>query len=404
MFSKNLEQLINVSVVSGITGSIVLHSLLSLPLAFIAIENSLNNVSRDILTSASLLTNSKLKLISQIVLPLIKPGITTGIILGFVLSLTDFSIPTMLGVQTLASSIYSQYLYVGDVYNVIILSSMLLATSISLFTLINKHKSLNLHTEINTDLNLNLIPDWIGSMLSVSLGLLLISPFIAAVFKVIDNSSLLRSLEIRQFIQPSLHSLLLLLIAGIISLVLIYLRILFFENRLVQKVFKLLNLTYPIPEIVLAMGIVLLNLRFFHSLYQSIIILSFALVIKYFPIINNLIEQSIQQIGSEPISAAKLLSKDQDKISEQVILPLIRPQIFNSLKLGLIYMFKDVALVLILATAGFSSLAAEIWHSYNSAFLFDATITSLFMLFVIIVLILLGNHFAQPNSRITIHN
>ena len=89
-------------------GVIFIQSIIFSPLAMIIISNGLSNLNQRFEESGLMITTYP-KVLMKIILPLIKPSIISSLILIFVLSISEFSVPAFLSVNLFVTEIFTQF-------------------------------------------------------------------------------------------------------------------------------------------------------------------------------------------------------------------------------------------------------------------------------------------------------
>ena len=93
----------DLGLIGSFTGLILAHTVLTAPLVFVAVSVSLRSVSRDLIHAALSLGAEPLDAFRTIVLPLIAPGIVSGALIAFVVSLGDVVLALLLGGNELST-------------------------------------------------------------------------------------------------------------------------------------------------------------------------------------------------------------------------------------------------------------------------------------------------------------
>ena len=125
------------------------------------------------------------------------------------------------------------------------------------------------------------------------------------------------------------------------------------------------QLNYALPPVALALTFIMLSLTFLPFIYQTQWILITALIIHFFPEAISPVQNSMQKISKNIEEASRSLGLSETKTLLKVTLPNVR----NSLLFSFIFLFiatlKELPITLILAPAGFTGLAAEVWDTTN---------------------------------------
>lgn len=118
-------------------GVILMQSISFAPLNALFLNGLLTKIDSNALRSARDLGARPGNILSDIVLPLIRPGILVSLLLGFVRSLADFGTPIIIGgrFNTIASDIYLQFTGYSDLEKASTLNMLLLVPSVAAFFL-----------------------------------------------------------------------------------------------------------------------------------------------------------------------------------------------------------------------------------------------------------------------------
>jgi len=116
----------------GLLTILVAHIVFCIPFAYLPIAARLEGISGAFEEAAMDLYSSRFEAFRLVLLPLMAPGILSGFILAFIISLDDFIITNFVkgaGVETLPTAIYGA-VKLGIKPNIMAISTMLLAVSI----------------------------------------------------------------------------------------------------------------------------------------------------------------------------------------------------------------------------------------------------------------------------------
>jgi len=120
------------------------HTAFCIPFAYMPIAARMQGIEDTYEQAALDLYASKFKAFTRVLLPMMTPGIISGFLLAFIISLDDFIITNFVkgaGVETLPTAIFGSVKQ-GLKPNILAISTMLLAVSILLVTLsylVSKH-------------------------------------------------------------------------------------------------------------------------------------------------------------------------------------------------------------------------------------------------------------------------
>jgi len=160
-----------------------------------------------------------------------------------------------------------------------------------------------------------------------------------------------------------------------VSLIILVIAFVLANHGRIQKGFisfitgKLTLLGYSIPGSVIGiLSLVLfLNLRniFPFKLNQSIVLLIFALIIRYAGLAFQSIEQGFNKLGLKFNEAAQVLGKSYFKALINVDLILLKPALYSAFTMVFLDIIKELPLSLLLRPFNFNTLATQV-HQYAS--------------------------------------
>ena len=127
---------------------------------------------------------------------------------------------------------------------------------------------------------------------------------------------------------------------------------------------------FALPGLViaLALAVVTLNTPLLEPLYQTTALLVFAYVVHFGSQALASTEQSLRAVPEGLRESSRLLEGSAARRLRRVDLPLMRPGLLAGAGLVLLATVKELPATLLLAPIGFSTLATEVWGSYEDGF------------------------------------
>jgi iron(III) transport system permease protein len=144
----------------------------------------------------------------------------------------------------------------------------------------------------------------------------------------------------------------------------------------------LLYVVYAIPGISLALGIVVFTLNVLPTLYQSLFALIVAVAVRYVIQAIGGLRGPVLQISPRTLEAAASLGERPLAIARTITLPLLRPGLVAGLALVFLSALKELPLTLLLAPAGFTTLATSLWDAAREAVYSQAAMPAFLLLLV----------------------
>ena len=120
-----------------------------------------------------------------------------------------------------------------------------------------------------------------------------------------------------------------------------------------------------------------LGLRYVPFLYQSVILLVFAYVIRFLPQAVGTTESSILQVDPQYIEAARSLGYHPLSAFRKVVLPLVAPGIAAGAALVFLTTMKELPATLMLRPTGFETFVTYIWLVQGAGYYGQAAVPAL---------------------------
>ncbi|WP_324757825.1 ABC transporter permease [Haloarcula sp. GH36] len=139
---------------------------------------------------------------------------------------------------------------------------------------------------------------------------------------------------------------------------------------------------YAVPGVVLGLALVYLGLRYVPFLYQSVILLVFAYVVRFLPQAVGSTESSILQVDPSYIEAARSLGYNPLSAFRKVVLPLVAPGIAAGAALVFLTTMKELPATLMLRPTGFETFVTYIWLVQGAGYYGQAAVPALVLVAV----------------------
>ena len=136
---------------------------------------------------------------------------------------------------------------------------------------------------------------------------------------------------------------------------------------------------YAVPGVVIGLSLIYLALQFVPFLYQSVIVLVFAYVVRFLPQAVGTTESSILQVDPSYIEAARSLGYSPLTSFRKVVLPLVAPGIAAGAALVFLTTMKELPATLMLRPTGFETIVTYIWLVRGAAYQGQAAIPALIL-------------------------
>ena len=116
-----------------------------------------------------------------------------------------------------------------------------------------------------------------------------------------------------------------------------------------------------LPGIVIALSLVFFAARYASPVYQTLGLLVFAYVVRFFPQALSGVESALQRVSPRYEEAARGLGRGPLRTISDVTLPLVRSGALAGAALVFLSAMKELPATLLLRPIGFETLATEIW-------------------------------------------
>ena len=134
---------------------------------------------------------------------------------------------------------------------------------------------------------------------------------------------------------------------------------------------------YAVPGVVLGLAMVSLGLSYLPFLYQSVILLVFAYVVRFLPQAVGATESSILQVDPSYVEAARSLGYSPLSAFRRVVLPLVAPGLAAGAALVFLTTMKELPATLMLRPTGFETFVTYIWLVQGAGYYGQAAVPAL---------------------------
>ena len=310
---------------------------------------------------------SRQKVLTKITLPLIAPYLAGGAIITFIFSLSNFSVPSLFGVNTYPMDIFAQFSAFYNHAQASLLSLPLLFIAfvllVILYLLMRGRSFVCLGTKDIAGIALN------KNRLLFSLiawTVIFISGILPFCFLVISAASLQAYISaFKLSIQPLINSLWLSALGASICVALGFFIAHCIRNaRSKFKIFLDAGSILPlvVPPTVLGIGLInFWNRPFLSYIYSSYWIIIFGFVACFIPFAIKIIDSNFRQIHTNLEEAAILSGAGGIKTFCKILLPLMKPAIFAAWIVCFIFCMGEISMTILVMPAGFETLSSKIY-------------------------------------------
>ncbi|HUG44317.1 MAG TPA: iron ABC transporter permease [Acidobacteriota bacterium] len=369
----------------GFTGSWVLLSLLTYPYVFLSVRGALLRMDPALEEASGTLGRNRRQTFFRIVLPLLRPAIGAGALLAALYALSDFGAVSLLRFESFTWAVYSQYRGAFDRSMAALLALMLVALTLGLLW---GESRLRKRPAFSPSAHRKRAPVELGAWRWPALALcsLLVLTALGLPLAVISywlSLGALSQWSPGEFAAATWNSLLASSLGAAATVVLavpVAVVAVRGRGRLERAVERLAYLGYGLPGIVVGLALVFFGARHAPFLYQTLMLLIFAYVVRFLPQAVATTSASYRAVNPRVEEAALTLGRGRWRVFCSVTAPLIRPGALAGLALVFLTAVKELPMTLLLAPTGFETLATHIWSATSEAFFARAALPSLFLL------------------------
>lgn len=377
--------------VDGFAGAFVVLTLLTYPYVYLPAAARLRQLPPAAEESARLLGRGPAATFCTVVLPQARPAIAGGALLVFLYVIADFGAVQLLRYDTLTRAIYANYLLDPPVAVALSLALGLLAIVV---VVLQRRVAGGAFADVRREGRTLTVPlgRWRAAALAFVGGLLalaLVAPLAVLVHwaarGAAQGSSRPSSLvaDPSRLLEPTLNTAVASTAAALVA-VAVVLPVAFLtarhRGRLGPGAAALVTGGLAVPGLVVALALAFWTLRspgLIGTLYQTLPLLVGAYALHFGALALGPAQVAVGSVPRRLDDAARTLGRGRLARLATVDLPLMAPGLAAGAGLVLLSAMKELPVTLLLAPAGFSTLATRIWSATEDAFWADASIAAL---------------------------
>lgn len=384
--------------IMNLSGAIFIFSITLYPYIYIVTCAYLKNNSAAIIENARILGKNNWHSILKIVLPVLMPSVVVGITFVGLEVINDFGVANYFGIRTLSTLIFQAWHGMFDI-NLAIRISLTLVFFVTIYLILSfnlvryaKYKTISPKAK-------PLIPTQLkGKAYVVILLFFLLVTFFGFFLPIGHMLSLVSDIDISQIWQLTQNTLYVSLIASTIIIIfgIIFANANRFATKYIKTLLRLASIGYAMPSAVLAIGVislfVILEGIFNISFSFTLIMLIFALCVKYFALGSFNIEKGYTNVGTIYTESSAMLGFGPIKTFFKVDLISIKNFIISGFILVFIDLVKELPLTMTLRSFNFQTLSTRVYMFAINEQIAASTPYSLAIIFLCIVFIILANY------------
>lgn len=377
--------------IRGMGGAIFCFSLFLFPYIYLPCKAFLEKNGAQFIESARLLGDSEWRMFWRLGLPLLKVPIIAGATIIALDIFNDYAVASYLGVNTFSLAILKAWQNYSDVSSALRLSAYLLGLTLIVALLFRNY--VKSKGAAFTSKSRPIIPKKMSPLFGFCA-----STFVYAVF------SLTFVIPIGQMLYWTWHSWAHIRHAGLTqmafntfslafvsSLLIIVLAILItnyqrlFPSALASIIGKASNVGYTVPGAVIAICILAFFIDIYPPMTQSIGMLLFAYVLRYFMIGYKNVSSGFEKTGLSFHESSLMLGKNRFTTLWRVDLPLLKFSLISGFFLTFVDIAKELSMVLILRPFNFFTLSTKVFEYAHDEMIPESSPASLLIILISLV-------------------
>lgn len=379
--------------VRGFAGSFVVLTLLTYPYVYMPAVMRFRQLSPSFEESARLLGASGGRVMFRVVLPQARGAILAGSLLVFLYTISDFGVVQLMRYDTVTRVIYATRVFAQP-------TSLALSFQLGVVALLvvvieriairgpkrtggeqRPHRSLQVQ-----------LGSWRWPAAAFTCAVVSLSLFVPiGVLLWWTTRSLLQGpsgllRDPGSLLEPLLNTVGVSIAAAIVATVALapiaYLTV-SYKSRLGGVANAVIVAGFALPGLAIALALVSLTVKApdpVSGIYQSLPLLVFAYVIHFGAQSLRAAQVAVASVPERLDDAARVLGASRRVRFLRVDLPLMAPGLLAGAGLVLLSTMKELPATILLAPAGFQTLAMDIWQATESAFFADASVASLLLI------------------------
>jgi len=374
----------------GFSGAAITLTLLSYPYILLPVRAALNRIDPSFEETSRSLGYGSWRTFRLVVLPLLRPAVSTGCLLVALYTLSDFGAVSMMRYETFTWAIYLQYnsaldrtLAAGLSLVLILFTTVILLGEARTKDRSSYHRSTSGTASYPTLSHLGLWrwPAIIFCATIVTLSLALPLSILA----YWTTRGLFAGESIPYLWSTSANSLYvsaLAAAAALLAAIPVALLAARYTNRITAILERSSYIGFALPGITVALALVFFTSQFTPYLYQTSGLLIFTYVVLFLPAALGPVRTSIMQMNPRIEEAARSLGKGPMQVLYSITLPALRPGLLAGAALVFLLAMKELPATLILGPIGFKTLSTSIWSTASEAFFAQAAIHAIILILV----------------------
>lgn len=377
--------------IEGLFGSVLVLTLFTYPYVYLPVAARLSQMPSSLEESARILGAKPWAAFRTVVLPQARPAMLAGALLVFLYSISDFGVVVLMRYDALTRAIYATRLFdrpvsialsliLGIVALVVVMIERTISRRSPLRSAERRPRPLIVPLQRWRYLSLAIVTAIIGFALFLPIAVLVWWAVRGAGSGVAGSGSVVTG--VGSLLRPTLATTGVSVAAALISvavlLPLAYL-VVRHRSRAAGAASAIVVAGFALPGLAIALSLASFTLRGgpLSALYQSFPLLILAYVIHFGAQAMKASQVAVGAVPTGIEDAGRVLGVSRWQRFWRLEMPLMRPGLLAGGGLVLLSTMKELPASLLLAPAGFQTLAMEIWGATESAYFGDASVLSL---------------------------
>jgi iron(III) transport system permease protein len=351
----------------GFPGAFLALTLSTYPYVYLLVVASLRSLDPALEEAARSLGQSRLRAFRRVTLPSLRPSIGAGGLLVALYTLSDFGAVSLMQYDALTRSVYLQYRALFDRVPAATLSLVLVGlTALVLVFEARSRRGVYYRSGRGSARLAERVS--LGRWRYPALGF---AGGVIALFLVVPVSVLVywtarapSGTLVDIAWQPALNSLLAAGLAAVAAVLAVLPVAILWQRYPARWTRALERLSYSanaLPGIVIALALVFFAARYGGPLYQTLALLVFAYVVRFFPQALAGVGSALHAVSPRLEEAARGLGLGPWRTLARVTVPLVRSGLGAGAALVFLSAMKELPATLLLRPIGFDTLATEVW-------------------------------------------
>lgn len=402
-------------------GAVFVFSIFLMPYVILVTRSFFTKLPASYFESSTLLGKSPRTTFFKVILPLSRGAIIGGVVLVMLEVLNDYGLVKYFGITTFSTAIYKTWFGLGDVSSAIRLAVILMVLVVVILSsehALRGRKRIS-QARANAKNYLNEKPSWHARLLfNIVYGFYIFCGVVVPVIQLVQWAIMgYHRVNLEGLLTTVKETIFMALIVTILVLVCGLLIGNF--NRLIKSVLsklysRVVIIGYSIPASIIAVAVMIFFMKadkFFRPVYElfalknnfmmgSLIMLIFALTLRFMAIGFNSIESGYNKMGIKYYEASTMLGKNSLQTFLQVDLPLLKPALLSACILTFVDVLKELPLTLILRPFNYSTLATKVFVYAGDEMIHEASVYALIIIGISAIALVMMQYLLKEKKHV----